>query len=188
MGKSASGKDSIFKALSDDTDFHFQQIVPYTTRPIRDGETHGVEYFFTDEDNFQYLKSSGKIIEDRAYNTIYGLWRYFTVADQQFECKDKNFIMITTLVSYKKLQECLTEYNFIPVYIDLDNGTRLQRALDREKLQENPKYTEMCRRFIEDEKDFSEDNIEAVEIHRRFINDDFNRCVQEIKNYIEEQL
>lgn len=48
MGKSSSGKDTIFKALLSDGELSLKQIVPYTTRPIREGEQNGVEYFFTD--------------------------------------------------------------------------------------------------------------------------------------------
>ena len=117
MGKSSSGKDSIYRILSDDTDFQFQNIVPYTTRPMRYGEFNGVEYFFPDEEEFQRLKSSGKIIEDRAYNTVMGIWRYFTVNDDQFNCNDKDFIMICTLETYEKMIEYMPYHNFIPIYI-----------------------------------------------------------------------
>ena len=59
MGKSASGKDTIYKALAADESLKLQTIVPYTTRPVRSGETQGVEYYFTDERHFQDLKQSG---------------------------------------------------------------------------------------------------------------------------------
>ena len=46
MGKSASGKDSIFKELMHDKSLKLKNIVPYTTRPIRDGEQDGKDYIF----------------------------------------------------------------------------------------------------------------------------------------------
>ena len=49
MGKSSSGKDTIFKELMKEGTMDLRTIVPYTTRPIRAGEENGVEYFFTDE-------------------------------------------------------------------------------------------------------------------------------------------
>ena len=82
MGKSSSGKDTIFKELMKEGTMDLRTIVPYTTRPIRAGEENGVEYFFTDETGFQTLREQGKVIEDRAYNTVYGIWRYFTVDDR----------------------------------------------------------------------------------------------------------
>ena len=60
MGKSASGKDSLFKRLAADPQLGLHTVVPYTTRPIRQGETDGVEYHFTDEDGFLVLKNAGK--------------------------------------------------------------------------------------------------------------------------------
>ncbi len=45
MGKSSTGKDTIFKSLLSDKDLGLKKIVPYTTRPIRAGERNGVEYF-----------------------------------------------------------------------------------------------------------------------------------------------
>ena len=45
FGKSASGKDTIYKrlkALHPD----WKEVTPYTTRPIREGEREGVEYHF----------------------------------------------------------------------------------------------------------------------------------------------
>lgn len=83
MGKSAAGKDTVFKALMKDRELGLQNIIPYTTRPIREGERNGVEYFFTDEAGFQKWKEQGRIIEERMYHTRQGLWRYFTADDDQ---------------------------------------------------------------------------------------------------------
>lgn len=165
-----------------------ETIVPYTTRPIREGEVDGVEYFFTDEDKFQELKNTGKVIEDRAYHTVHGLWRYYTVDDGQIQLEQKNYLMIGTLEAYQKLQEYFGEEKLLPVMIELDDGVRLQRALERERKQPSPKYEEMCRRFLADSEDFSEEKIEAAGITRRFQNDDLDRCIAEIEEYIQTAL
>ena len=94
MGKSSSGKDTIFKELMKEGTMDLRTIVPYTTRPIRAGEENGVEYFFTDETGFQTLREQGKVIEDRAYNTVYGIWRYFTVDDGQIDLDHKRIIKL----------------------------------------------------------------------------------------------
>ena len=49
MGKSSSGKDTMFKKLIEDKTLGLKTIVGYTTRPMREGECDGVEYFFVDE-------------------------------------------------------------------------------------------------------------------------------------------
>lgn len=184
MGKSSTGKDTIFKELLSGGAIELETIVPYTTRPIRDGEENGVEYFFTDEEGFQRWKKAGKIIEDREYHTVHGLWRYFTVDDGQFSPDGKNYIMIGTIEGYQKLKDYFGEDKLIPIMIELDDGIRLQRALDRERKPENQRYEEMCRRFLADSADFSEEKIREAGIVRRFMNDDLQRCLAEIIDYI----
>lgn len=188
MGKSSTGKDTIYKHLVKNEEIEFHTIVLYTTRPVRAGETEGVEYFFTDEAGFLKLKEEGKLIEDRAYNTCLGLWRYFTVNDSQIDLEHKNYVIIGTLESYNKTKEFFGEAKLVPVMIELDDGVRLQRALDREKLQDAPKYNEMCRRFLADEEDFSEEKIKEAGICKRFINNDLQQCLEEIMVYLKEQL
>ena len=187
MGKSSTGKDTIFKRLLEDDTLELKTIVPYTTRPIRVGERDGVEYFFTDEEGFQRLKDRGKIIEAREYHTFHGLWRYFTVDDGQIE-PEYSYIMISTLEAYRHLQVYFGADRIVPVLIELDDGIRLQRALNRELKQENPKYEEMCHRFLADSADFSEEKIVECGIKRRFVNDELERCLEEIKRYIKETL
>ena len=55
MGKSSSGKDTVYKKLKEQYK-EFRLIVPYTTRPIREGEKDGVEYYFVDPEQFRAMK------------------------------------------------------------------------------------------------------------------------------------
>lgn len=185
MGKSSSGKDTIFKELLKSGTVVLETIVPYTTRPIRAGEQNGVEYYFTDEEGFQSLMEQGKVIEERAYHTFHGLWRYFTVDDGQIQLDKHNYVMIGTLEAYLKMKEYFGGEKLLPVLIELDDGVRLQRALDREKEQKFPKYEEMCRRFLADSADFADEKIREAEINRKFYNDDLKHCLQEIIDYIQ---
>lgn len=186
MGKSSTGKDTIFKRLLKQEALSLKLIVPYTTRPIRAGEAEGVEYHFTDEAGFQNLLAEGKIIEDRAYDTVHGLWRYFTVADESMDLDRHNYCLIGTLEAYLQIKQYFGEDKVLPVLIELDDGERLQRALNREKKQENPKYEEMCRRFLADSRDFSEEKIAEAGIQKRFYNDSLDACLRAIVTYIQE--
>ena len=188
MGKSSTGKDTIFKELLMDGTVALKTIVPYTTRPIRAGEENGVEYFFTDELGFQNLLAGGKVIEERAYNTFHGLWRYFTVDDGQIQLDSQNYVMIGTLEAYLKMKAYYGEEKLLPVLIELDDGVRLQRALNREKKQKTPKYEEMCRRFLADSADFSEEKIAEAGIKSRFYNEDLKSCLSEILKYIKSEI
>jgi len=188
MGKSSTGKDTIYKELLRRGSLPFRTVVPYTTRPIRAGEREGVEYHFTDEAGFQELLAKGKIIEARAYNTCHGLWRYFTVDDGNLDLSQADYLLIGTLEAYQKLREYFGEEKVVPVLVTLDDGVRLQRALDREKSQEHPKYEEMCRRFLADGEDFSEEKLAQAGHPRAFCNNDLNVCIGEIEAYLREQL
>lgn len=188
MGRSSSGKDTIFKKLLSQDQVLLLNIVPYTTRPIRAGERDGIEYHFTDEEGFQELLGKGSVIEARAYHTRLGLWRYFTVADEGIDLKEHSYVMIATLEAYEQIQKAYGADKVLPVLIELDDGVRLQRALDREKAQDQPKYEEMCRRFLADAEDFSEEKIQKAGIGRRFNNDELDSCLEEIITYLQENL
>lgn len=188
MGKSSTGKDTIFRKLVEEGTWSLKVIVPYTTRPIRAGERNGLEYFFTNEEGYQKLSAQGKIVEQREYHTYHGVWRYFTVDDGQIDLTANDYIMIGTLESYQRVKKYFGEDKLIPVLIELDDGSRLRRALNRECTQEQPKYEEMCRRFLADGKDFQEEKIKEAGINRRFQNDDLDHCLCNIRNYIIERI
>ena len=188
MGKSSTGKDTIYKELLKRKNIPFCTVVPYTTRPIRAGEQEGVEYHFTDEEGFQALKAQGKIIEDRAYNTCHGLWRYFTVDDGKIAQGETDDLLIGTLEAYQKLRAYFGDEKVLPVYIALDDGVRLQRALDREKRQEHPKYEEMCRRFLADSEDFSAEKLSEAGNPKSFYNNNLDECIEAIEEYLRASL
>lgn len=188
MGKSSTGKDTIYKRLLAQEILRLKRIVPYTTRPMREGEQEGVEYHFTDEAGFQKLKKEGKIIEDRAYDTVHGLWRYFTVADDSLDLSRDSYCVIGTLEAYVQIRAYFGEDKVLPVLIELDDGERLQRALGRERKQEHPRYEEMCRRFLADSKDFSAEKIKEAGNPKSFYNDSLEACLQEIVTYIRDSL
>lgn len=180
MGKSATGKDTIFKYIMGLAGQFLNTVILYTTRPIRTGEREGVEYYFTTEEQMKQMEQQGKIIECRCYNTIYGKWYYFTADDGQINLFNQNYLMIATLEGYEKLRAFYGKENVIPIYIEVEAGIRLERAIKRERQQREPKYTELCRRFLADESDFSEENIKRLDITKRYNNLMAKQCAEEI--------
>ena len=178
MGKSASGKDTIYKKVKEQLP-ELKTIVIYTTRPIREGEQDGVEYFFVDDGRLQELQQAGKVIELREYNTVHGIWKYFTADDGQFD-RDDHLIAIGTLESYVQLKKYFGEEKLIPIYIEVEDGLRLERALLRERKQSEPKYEELCRRFLADAADFSVDNLNEAGITQKYFNEDMDKCIETI--------
>lgn len=187
MGKSSSGKDTIYKKLIEIKGFPLKTVVGYTTRPIRSGETQGGEYHFVDNSKRNQMMEQGIVIENRDYNTIYGIWSYFTADDGQINLKNNNYIMIGTLESYEKVRNYYGVDNVIPIYIEVEDGLRLTRALEREKTQKKPKYAEMCRRYLADEEDFKEENLRRCDINKRYYNDKIDDCINEICDTIKRE-
>lgn len=182
MGKSSSGKDTIYKRIL--ADMEFAPLVLYTTRPMRENEQQGREYNFVDREYFDRLDSENKVIEKRIYNTIYGEWIYFT-AEESIDISKGNYLGIGTLESYVKMRDYFGSEKVIPIYIEVEDGLRLERALRRERGETQPKYTEMCRRFIADSADFSEENLAVAGIEVRFDNGgEINDCIHKIKDFI----
>ena len=188
MGKSAVGKDRIYSVLRRDKELNLKNILLYTTRPIRKGERDGVDYYFIDEEQIQMFQKEEQIIEMRSYQTVHGIWRYLTVNDGQFQLEQQSCIMIGTLESYEKMKQYFGSSLLVPIYVKVDDGIRLERALKREREQENPKYSELCRRYLADEKDFSQEKLKASGISNFFENNNFEVCIAQIKQYIKTEM
>lgn len=188
IGKSATGKDTIYKRLHESQELSLQTVVMYTTRPIRAMETDGVEYFFVSEDKLKEFQEQKKVIEHRSYNTVHGVWHYFTVNDGQIDLDNVNYLMLGTLESYEQIQRFYGKDKVTPIYIEVEDGARLLRAIKREMNQREPKYAELCRRFLADDEDFSESNILKYGIRERYQNIDLNGCLEEIEADIKKLL
>ncbi|MBP5379819.1 MAG: guanylate kinase [Ruminococcus sp.] len=184
MGKSSSGKDTIYSRILEDTELI--PIVLYTTRPIRAGEQEGVEYHFVDDERFNAMRDSGEVIEWRTYDTKCGKWSYYTAKDSiSTDMGDR--IGIGTLESYLKIKDNIGDGVLVPVYIEVDNDIRFIRAVEREKRQSVPKYAELCRRFLADNEDFSDEKLTEAGIEKRFSNNgSLEDCLSSVKKYISE--
>ena len=184
LGKSSTGKDTIYKNILEDETLGLKDIILYTTRPIRDGETDGKSYHFVSEKEYEDIKKSGLIIEERSYNTMHGVWRYFTVKDSSIDLSNNNYVIIGVLKSFIDTRDYFGSDKVVPIYIEVEDGLRLQRALNREKKPENRRFKELCRRYLADSEDFSEDKIKDAGSDKRFENVDLSSCINEVKEYV----
>jgi guanylate kinase len=187
MGKSGCGKDTIFKEFINDNNLNLKPIILYTTRPKRQGEENGVEYFFINEKRLEELRSLGKIIELRKYNTVHGIWYYCTIDDGQFNLSN-DYLLICTLEAYNNIKMYFGEEFVVPIYIYVDDGKRLGRALSREMLQKTPQYEELCRRFLADCIDFSEQKLNEANIIEYYDNENLSDCVAEARKLFTNQI
>lgn len=182
-GKSSSGKDTLYRGLR----IEFPQLKPvvlYTTRPMREGEQDGVDYYFIDDDKVELLKSQQKIIEIREYNTIYGIWKYMTVDDGNIDIKSENYLMIGTLESYAKIREYFGEKNLVPLYIHVEDGERTYQSC---KKGTDAEFSEICGALQEifgGRKRFFARKLKAAGIEHYFNNISRNKCIKKLADYI----
>ena len=183
MGKSATGKDSIYHEIVKRCP-QLREIITYTTRPMREGETYGKEYYFVTKEEMYEMRENGKIIECREYDTVLGPWFYFTADDGQLDFDKGDYILISTLEGYEKLQAAFGIGSIVPVYIEVDDLERLERAVRRERSQVSPCVPELCRRFVADEEDFSEERLQMAGIEMRIVNEDLETAVENVEKLI----
>lgn len=185
MGKSATGKDTIYEELLSRPELGLHSFIMYTTRPIRANETDGVQYHFVTEEALRRMQEDGKVIELRSYHTVQGIWHYFTADSEATDLEHDSFLALGTLESFVKVRAYYGTDRVIPIYIEAEDVLRLQRSIKREGKQAAPDYAEVCRRYLADQEDFSEANIAVAGITRRFKNNgDRSICIDEVAAYI----
>lgn len=160
IGKSAAGKDTLVSHIRIDKKYNLKNLVPYTTRPKRTGETDGIEYHFVSIEQMNEMDARGEILERRKYDTVNGVWYYFTAST---DIKDgENYYTIATPEAVRNIEKAYGSDKVKAIYVDVDDGQRLQRCIQREQRQDCPNYVEVCRRFVQDHNDFSEDVLGSI--------------------------
>lgn len=178
IGKSGTGKDTVLAEILKDINLPVKKLVPYTTRPQREGEIDGVNYHYVTKQELKTMEENGDVIECRTYNTVHGDWSYFTASSNIDD--DKNYIIITTQKALDSFFEYFGEARIHVIYLFLENKTRLERCINRESEQEKPNYSEVCRRYLADEDDFDEERIST------YVNYTIVDTAEPLKEYTEE--
>jgi guanylate kinase len=148
IGEAGSGKDTCLKALlTSNPAYH--EIISCTTRPPREGEIDGVNYYFLTEKEFTTKLSNGEMLEWSSFNG----WLYGTpissLSKENINVGVFNPAGIQTLIKLKQINR--EEVETKVYYMRTSAKERLLRQLNRE---EDPDVEEIIRRFSADEKDF----------------------------------
>lgn len=171
FGKSGAGKDTIQKWIVSHRDYETKGIISCTTRPKRDNEVGGEDYYFLTNEEFTKEVLNGNMLEATEFND----WFYGTRISELD--KDKINVGVFNIQGI----ECLLDdprLDVIPFYVDVPDKTRLMRVLQRE---ENPDCHEICRRFLSDEKDFDDIDFEYETIYNH---SDFGYVVMQIDRFL----
>lgn len=187
VGKSSTGKDTMYAKLINDKRLGLKPIIPCTTRPIRPGEKDGKEYFFRNQSQLEADRSSGRQIEERVYHTVYGDWYYYTM-DNDIDLTTDSYLTIGTPAMCVSYMKRFGKDSIVPIYLFVDDYDMLLRAINREHQTGNGKYAETCRRYLADLKDFSEEKLDKAGINFRVKNDDFERAYADVALFIMRQI
>ena len=161
-GKSASGKDTFLDILENKG---FERIVSTTSRPMREGEEEGRDYFYVSRDEFEKRIKEGRFVEYRSYDTLvdgkketwyYGVEKYQQINEETAQTKD--FVVVLDLDGAKAFKEAYKYADIVACYLDVNDDERTRRAMLRGSFDE----TEWNRRLADDNIKFSPENVEAV--------------------------
>lgn len=138
-GKSGSGKDHLRKKLEERG---FQYGVPYTTRPRREEEINGRDYWFLSDFDFQQRQSSDYFSFVSRFNN----WSYgFSQASWNYQ---DIFILTPNVINQLSKRD---RSNSFIIYLDIEKSIRRSRIQMR-----NSNEDSLERRLIADDEDFSD--------------------------------
>ena len=161
MGMSAVGKDTVRKVLEENDYgyFGYENIVSYTSRPIRENEIDGVDYHFVSKEEFNNMIDNNEMIEYRNYETNWcGKGETWFYGIKKFEPEaEKDYVVVIDLTGAESIINYFGEENCVLIYLEAPDKVREIRARKRGSFDE----TEWNRRLIADYKDFSFTNLQS---------------------------
>lgn len=160
IGEAGSGKDTIMKRVLEAAP-HFHEIVSCTTRPPREGEVDGVNYFFMTPETFGDKVIHGEMLEASCFNDWFYGTGFESLRSSGINIGVFNLEGIESMLARKDIE-------LIVFYVRASDKQRLLRQLNRE---EDPDVHEILRRFKADWIDFSELGFEYEELENNTLQD-----------------
>lgn len=176
-GKSSSGKDLIKKKLIKNG---FKGVVTNTTRPPREGEKEGINYYYLSDMEFKNRIANGEMIEYHKYNTEFGVWYYGSSANN-IDLNKHDYVIVLTLEGAEAYVNYFGAENCIVFYIDAPKSIREQRAKERGSFNQD----EWDRRVKTDNADFSQDKVAHI---CNFRVDNYNKTIYNLIKEIKEDI
>ena len=182
LGYMGVGKDTILKQVLKDMD-DVKPIISTTTRPMRKGETEGVEYYFIDDTEF--FRRGTDFVEQRIYHTKVkengveknATWRY-GIERIELE-KDDYLIVIVDSVGYKELKNYVGNNKIVPIFISAPQEELKARALARGDLE-----AEVDRRLKDDYERFMDFRVRTVYHEVKNGEGRLEEAIKEVENII----
>lgn len=172
-GKSGSGKDTIVKEILKRYPNLFKPIVSYTTRPRRENEKEGIDYYFITKSEMANKIVNNEMLEVSEFNN----WFYGTAINSLSD--DCINIGVYNLDGLEYLCQNEQDIDNLIFYINTSDKTRLIRSLNRE---EHPDVDEIVRRYGTDKNDFNSFDVrerDGIELQNEK-EEDLDKCITSI--------
>ena len=174
FGEAGTGKDTLFQhTLNKLIEAH--EIISCTTRPKREGEVEGINYYYMTPDQFGQKVLDGEMLEATYFND----WFYGTSYDSLRA--DKLNIGVFNPDGIRAIAQD-PRVKFMGIKINCSKKTRLLRQLNREQ---NPDVDEIIRRYKADNNDFCDLEFPYVEVNNETY-EDLESCVNTIIDVAQE--
>lgn len=157
IGEAGTGKDTLMQSLLKKYPNYFNEIISCTSRPIREGEKEGVNYYYLTKEDFQKKINNGEMLEA----TIFNDWFYGTSYDSL--CADRPNIGVFNPDGIRAISK-ISDIDLKVFKIICNDKTRLLRQLNREN---NPNVDEIIRRYKTDKDDFMNLEFNYTEIENQ---------------------
>ena len=193
MGPSGVGKDTIcnnVKVVTKMNGFEVRPIINITTRPIREGEEDGKDYYFTSNALFEKLKDSGDLVAPRMYKVANGeIWQYATFKSDLINVKNNEdyvFLTVASPTQFNGFFDCI-KGSVIPIILYAPKLTTLKRMIDRVSRSDYDNQEvidEIIRRFRYDEDYKGDYHTDPMLSRLTITNDSVEGCTNKIVNAI----
>jgi len=177
-GPSGSGKGTIIKeVMKKIPDLLYS--VSYTTRPKREGEIEGKDYFFISKDEFEKLIDEDFFIEwAKVYDYYYGTGKEFVLNNLN---DNRDVILEIEIQGAKKIREIYDKKNVIFIFIAPPDFKELEKRIMNRKRGETEEEIKKRMNFAKKEIEESK-NYDYI-----IINDNINKAVKKIVNIINKE-
>ena len=174
---SGAGKTTLVKKISEEKNFKIS--ISHTTRKPRANEIDGVDYFFISQDKFKTLIENDAFLEyANVFKNLYG-----STKDQVFKNLENGYNVLfdidwqgTQQIKKKTLKNELITFFILPPSREI----LLQRLISRGESEDEIIKMRM--------KQFNKDVLHWTEYDFVVINEDLDKCYNEIMGYLENKL
>ena len=180
-GPTNAGKDTIMKQLLLDKSLNLSKIITSTSRPIRNGETNGIDYYFYTKAEFEDMVAKNDFFEWALVHNEYKGIQKKSIYENRFN--ERDLILQVDIQGFLKLKQSLNpqRHKLVGIFIMPPSMEELKRRMKIRNTETNP--TDIETRLKNAEIEIKNKDIFDYVV----INDDLTKCIDEVKNIIRKE-